>query len=80
MRDCQNWDKSDPFNFEEVKENIIKNLCKNGFVNGKDYITQLVPKITSIAYGKQLVIRNKKKYLMKNYTLYLQQISEKKWD
>ena len=66
MRDCQNWDKSDPFNFEEVKENIIKNLCKNGFVNGKDYITQLVPKITSIAYGEQLVIRNKKKYLMKN--------------
>ena len=25
IRDCQNWDNSNPFNFEEVKENIVSN-------------------------------------------------------
>ena len=54
VRDCQNWDESNPFNFEEVKENIIKNLSKNGFVNGKDYIIQLVPNITNITYGRKV--------------------------
>ena len=42
------------FNFEEVKENIIKNLSKNGFINGKDYIIQLVPNITNITYGRKV--------------------------
>ena len=54
VRDCQNWDESNPFNFEEVKENIIKNLSKNGFVNGKEYIIQLVPNITNITYGRKV--------------------------
>ena len=54
VRDCQNWSNSNPFNFEEVKENIIENLSSNGFIIGKDYIIQLVPNITNITYGRKV--------------------------
>ena len=39
---------------KRLRENIIKNLSKNGFVNGKDYIIQLVPNITNITYGRKV--------------------------
>ncbi len=54
VRDCQHWDNSNPFNFEEVKENIIVNLSSKGFINGKDYIIQLVPNIVNITYGRKV--------------------------
>ena len=54
IRDCQNWDNSNPFNYEEVKENIIVNLNKEGFILGADYIIQLVPNITNITYGRKV--------------------------
>ena len=49
-----NWDNSNPFNFEEVKDNIINNLNKEGFVLGVDYIIQLVPNIVNITYGRKV--------------------------
>ena len=54
IRDCQNWDNSNPFNFEEVKENIVSNLSKEGFILGSNYIIQLVPNITNITYGRKV--------------------------
>ena len=54
VRDCQNWDNSNPFNFEQVKENIVYNLNKENFILGKDYIIQLVPNITNITYGRKV--------------------------
>ena len=41
-----------PFHFEEVKKNIIKNLSKHGYQEGKEYIVIKVPNIIDISYGR----------------------------
>ena len=43
-----------PFDFENVCENIIKNLENKGFTHGKEYIIQLVPNIVNITYGRKV--------------------------
>ena len=41
-----------PFQFEEVKEKIIKGLSKHGYQDGKEYIVIKVPNITDVSYGR----------------------------
>lgn len=41
-----------PFDFEVVKQNIIKGLAKDGFREGGEYIIMLVPNIVDISYGR----------------------------
>ena len=41
-----------PFDFEDVKENIIKSLSKYGYEEGKEYIVIKVPNIIDISYGR----------------------------
>ena len=41
-----------PFDFEDVKENIIEGLAKYGYKEGKEYIVIKVPNIIDIAYGR----------------------------
>ena len=41
-----------PFNFEEVKKNIILGLSKHEFHEGKDYVVVKVPNIIDISYGR----------------------------
>ena len=41
-----------PFDFEEVKKNIIEELFKLGFVEGKEFIVIKVPNIIDISYGR----------------------------
>ena len=41
-----------PFDFEEVKKNIIEELFKLGFVEGKEFIVIEVPNIIDISYGR----------------------------
>jgi len=41
-----------PFDFENVKENIIKGLSKYGYEEGKEYIVIKVPNIIDISYGR----------------------------
>ena len=41
-----------PFDFEDVKENIIKVLSKHGYKEGKEYIVIKVPNIIDISYGR----------------------------
>ena len=41
-----------PFDFEDVKENIIKGLSKYGYEEGKEYIVIKVPNIIDISYGR----------------------------
>ena len=41
-----------PFDFEDVKENIIKDLSKHGYKEGKEYIVIKVPNIIDISYGR----------------------------
>jgi len=41
-----------PFQFEEVKKNIIKGLSKYGYEEGKEYVVIKVPNIIDISYGR----------------------------
>lgn len=52
IRDCQNWDDSNPFDFETVKQIIIDGLNKKGYTYNKEYVVQLVPNIVNITYGR----------------------------
>tara|TARA_Y100001970_G_C14020820_1_gene743424 strand:+ start:232 stop:633 length:402 start_codon:yes stop_codon:yes gene_type:complete len=41
-----------PFQFEEVKKNIIAGLTIHGFTEGEEYIVIKVPNIVDISYGR----------------------------
>ena len=41
-----------PFDFEDVKENIIEGLAKHGYKEDKEYIVIKVPNIIDISYGR----------------------------
>ena len=41
-----------PFDFEDVKQNIIKGLSKHGYKEGKEYIVIKVPNVIDISYGR----------------------------
>lgn len=41
-----------PFNVEEVMENIVQGLRKDSFTLGKDYVIMVVPNIVDISYGR----------------------------
>ena len=41
-----------PFQFEEVKKNIIAGLAPHGFEEGKEYVVLKVPNIVDISYGR----------------------------
>ena len=41
-----------PFDFEDVKKNIIKGLSKHGYKEGKEYIVIRVPNVIDISYGR----------------------------
>ena len=41
-----------PFEFEEVKKNIIEGLKPHGFNAGEEYIVLKVPNIIDISYGR----------------------------
>ena len=41
-----------PFQFEEVKENIIAGLAPHGFEEGNEYVVMKVPNIIDISYGR----------------------------
>jgi len=54
VRDCQGWNDSNPFDFERVKDNIVRYLKKKGYTYNKEYIIQLVPNIVNITYGRDV--------------------------
>ncbi len=41
-----------PFQFEEVKKNIIAGLATHGYTEGKEYVVIKVPNIIDISYGR----------------------------
>ena len=41
-----------PFDFDEVKKNIIAGVEPHGFEEGKEYIVLKVPNIVDISYGR----------------------------
>jgi nicotinamide mononucleotide adenylyltransferase len=41
-----------PFDFEEVQQNIIQELAKEGFTVLHDYVIMQVPNIVDISYGR----------------------------
>ncbi len=52
---CAGKGKNDnPFNFFEVKKNILNNLSANGFKEDKDFQIMLVPNIVDVTYGRDV--------------------------
>jgi nicotinamide mononucleotide adenylyltransferase len=51
VRDCNGWNNSNPFNFEQVSNFIKRDL--DSLYQGK-YIIILVPNITNIYYGRDV--------------------------
>ncbi len=41
-----------PFDFEDVKKNIIKGLSKHGYNEGKEFVVIKVPNVVDISYGR----------------------------
>ena len=41
-----------PFQFEEVKKNIMEGLKPHGYEEGQEYVVIKVPNITDISYGR----------------------------
>jgi len=68
VRDCQGWNNSNPFNFETVKDNIVKHLKERGYTYNKEYIVQLVPNIVNITYGRDVGYKIEKEEFSKNIT------------
>ena len=54
VRDCHGWNESNPFDFEKVRFGIISKLNQHGFLEGKEFVVQLVPNITNITYGRDV--------------------------
>ena len=54
IRDCQNWQGSNPFSFEETKYTIINKLSEFNYIEGRDYVIQLVPNVVNITYGRDV--------------------------
>ena len=68
VRDCQNWNNSNPFNYEDIKEGIIKKLSKENFTLNVDYVVMLVPNITNITYGRDVGYKIEQETFDKNVT------------
>lgn len=54
VRDCVDWNDSNPFDYDTVKAGITSKLSENGFIEGTDFIVQVVPNITNITYGRSV--------------------------
>jgi nicotinamide mononucleotide adenylyltransferase len=54
VRDTGGTDEKNPFDYEFVKERIIKDLEESGFKFNKDFIVELVPNIVNITYGRDV--------------------------
>ena len=54
VRDCHGWSDSNPFDFDAVRFGIISKLNQHGFIEGKEFVIQLVPNITNITYGRDV--------------------------
>jgi len=54
VRDTQGTDSSNPFDFETVRNRIVKELGKKGFNNNEHFIVKLVPNIVNITYGRDV--------------------------
>lgn len=54
VRDCQDWNNTNPFNYYDIKNGIIKKLSQENFVLNKDYVIMLVPNIINITYGRDV--------------------------
>lgn len=54
VRDCQNWNDSNPFSMFQVKAGIEQKLWEEGFTQGKEYVIIEVPNIINITYGRDV--------------------------
>lgn len=46
--------RDNPFDYIDVKNRIIENLSKEGFVHQQDFMVSMVPNIVNITYGRDV--------------------------
>lgn len=54
VRDTSGTDDKNPFDSFTVRDRIIAELGKKGYMHGDQYIIQLVPNIVNITYGRDV--------------------------
>lgn len=55
--------KSNPFNFDSVKNRIIHKLYEHKFLHNKDFRVDLVPNIVNITYGRDVGYKIEQEHL-----------------
>ena len=54
VRDTGGTDEKNPFYYDVVRDRIISELGKKGYMHGSDYVVMLMPNITEIVYGRDV--------------------------
>ena len=54
VRDTGGTDDKNPFYYDVVRDRIIRELGKKGYMHGDEYVVQLVPNIVNITYGRDV--------------------------
>jgi len=54
VRDTGGTDEKNPFYYDVVRDRIISELGKKGYMHGSDYVVMLMPNIVNITYGRDV--------------------------
>ena len=54
VRDTGGTDEKNPFYYDVVRDRIIAELGKKGYMHGSDYVIMLMPNIVNITYGRDV--------------------------
>jgi len=54
VRDTGGTDEKNPFYYDVVRDRIIRELGKKGYMHGDSYVIQLVPNIVNVTYGRDV--------------------------
>ena len=54
VRDTGGTDENNPFYYDVVRDRIITELGKKGYMHGDEYVVMLMPNIVNITYGRDV--------------------------
>lgn len=54
VRDTGGTDEKNPFYYDVVRDRIIAELGKKGYMHGSDYVIMLMPNIVNVTYGRDV--------------------------
>lgn len=54
VRDTHGTDDKNPFGYHDIRDRIISELGKVGYMHGTHFVVQQVPNIVNITYGRDV--------------------------